>query len=164
MADRLPERVSMKTTMYGDGAKGMAFQRAEDVSDHGVICEARRQDRRSPFTEAWRYRWLPDRDFATYADLRQAVNNLDEMAIERERATWPRATKFESDTQNACWLDRQPGAVFVTVQTSWCEYDGAPLCATCAEQAKADLSVVVRAVAKRCADVAAKAPLTRGAK
>lgn len=152
---RLPERVTMKTTMYGDGAKGMAFQRAEDTSGSGVICEARREDRRSPFREAWRYRWLPGRDFATYAELREAVNALDEASIQRERDSWPKATEFESDTSNRCWLDGLPGVKFVTVQTSWCEHDGAPLCATCAELAKTDPRVVVRAVEARHAKVAA---------
>lgn len=159
MADaRLPALVKMKSTMFGDGAKGMAFQTAEDVSGFGVICEARRKDRCSPFTEAWRYRWLPNRDFATYAELREAVNALDEEDIQREREAWPKATEHAHDTANRCWLDGGPGAMFITVQTSWCEHDGAPLCAACAEQAKADPGVVVRAVAKREADVAAKHP------
>lgn len=160
MADRLPEVVTMQTMMFGDGAKGMAFQRAEDVSDLGVLCEARREDRRSPFKEAWRYRWLPNRDFATYAALREAVNALDDAAIQREREAWPKATEFESDTSNRCWQDGQPGALFITVQTSWCEHAGAPLCIGCAELAKQDPGVVVRAVAKREADVAARKPLS----
>jgi hypothetical protein len=157
MADRLPERVTMKNTMFGDGARGMAFQRSEDVADLGVICEARREDRRSPFKEAWRYRWLPNRDFANYAELRAAVNVMVEAAIERERAMWPKATEYEHDTTNRCWLDGTPGAVFITVQTSWCEYEGAPLCEACGAAAKADPTVVVRAVEKRQADVRARA-------
>jgi hypothetical protein len=150
----------MKNTIYGDGAKGMAFQRAEDASGLGVICEARRKDGRSRFIEAWRYRWLPHRDFASYAELRSAVNALDDAAIQREREAWPKATEFEHDTGNRCWMDGRPGAVFITVQTSWCEYDGAPLCAACGDSAKADPGVVVRAVAKRRADVAAMPPLS----
>ncbi len=156
MADRLPEQVTMKITMFGDGLKGMAFQRAEDVSGFGVICEARRQDGRSPFKEAWRYRWLPSRDCDTYADLRQAVNVLDDAEIQREREAWPKATGHRSDTRNRCWLDGRTGAAFVTVQTSWCEHEGAPLCAECAELAKADPGVVVRAAQARRAAVAAK--------
>lgn len=159
---RLPEHITMKNTMFGDGAKGMAFQRSEDVADQGVICEARREDRRSPFREAWRYRWLPNRDFASYAELREAVNALDDAAIQRERETWPKATEFESESHNRCWLDGQPGAVFITVQTSWCEHDGAPLCAPCGELAKTDPGVVVRAVAKREADVAARGAFPSG--
>lgn len=160
MADRLPERLTLKNTMFGDGAKGMAFQTSEDTSGLGVICEARRKDGHSPFKEAWRYRWLPNLDFDSYPALREAVNALDESAIQREREAWPKATEHEHDTKNRCWLDRQPGSVFMTVQTSWCEYDAAPLCAACAEMAKTDPAVVVRAVAKREADVAAMPPLS----
>lgn len=152
----------MKVMMFGDGAKGMAFQRALDVSGLGVILEARREDRHSPFVQTWRYRWLPNRAFSSYAELLRIVNGLDDAAIERERAAWPKATEFVSETTNPCWLDGQPGAVFITVQTSWCEYGGAPLCATCGELAKADPGVVVRAGEKRAADVAARKPLAIG--
>lgn len=147
----------MRTDTYGDGAKGMAFQIDRDTAGLGVACEARRKDRSSPFVSTWRYRWLPDRTFATFGELRVVVNALDEAAIEAEKSKWPK--HYEADREPSatakCWLDHTLGATFVTVRTSWHEYDSAPLCPACAAMAKDDPMVVVRAVEARKAWVRA---------
>lgn len=154
--DRIPTEIKMRTDTFGDGAKGMAFQIDHDTAGLGVACEARRKDGRSPFVSTWRYRWLPDRAFGTFGELREAVNELDEAAIEAEKQLWPQPYEIERDPcQSKCWLDGAAGSTFVTVRTSWHEYASAPLCPACAAMAKDDPMVVVRAVEARRAHVRA---------
>lgn len=148
---RIPTEIQMRTDTYGDGAKGMAFQIDHDNAGLGVSCEARRKDGRSPFVSTWRYRWLPDREFATFAALREAVNALDDAAIEAERRRWPQ--QFEADREPSpttrCWLDGEQGSTFTTVRSSWHEFASAPLCPACIAKAKDDPMVVLRAVEAR---------------
>jgi hypothetical protein len=153
MTERLPDYIMMKTVTYGDGPNGMAVQVSKDATNSGVICEARRKDGRSAFKEIWRYRWLPGQNFTSYTELRVAVNALKEEDIQQERERWPQRSGTTAGTRNQCWADGLPGTDFVTVQTSWCEYEGAPLCAGCTALAVTDPGIVVRAVAKRQAAV-----------
>lgn len=153
----------MRTDTFGDGAKGMAFQIDNDTAGLGISCEARRKDRHSPFVETWRYRWLPDREFATAAELAQAVNAMDEAAIDAEKRKWPQPYEIDREPgPNKCWLDGVVGSTFVTVRSSWHEYESAPLCPACEAKAKADPRVVLQAVEARKAWVRSRPPLTVG--
>lgn len=159
---RIPAEIQMRTETYGDGAKGMAFQIDNDTGGLGVSCEARRKDGRSPFVSTWRYRWLPDREFKTFGELREAVNALDDAAIEAEKQRWPQPYEIDrepSDTAK-CWLDGVVGSTFVTVRSSWHEYESAPLCPSCEARAKADPRVVLQAVEARKAWVRSRPPLS----
>ncbi len=162
MTDRIPANLSMRTNTFGDGAKGMAFQIDEDTAGLGVSCTARREDRRSPFVSTWRYRWLPDQEFTTFAAMRDAVNALDDAAIEAEKRQWPKP--YEADREPSptakCWLDGERGATFVTVRISWHEYDSAPLCPACQMKAATDPLVVVSAVEARRAWVRNQPPIS----
>ena len=151
IVSRIPAEIQMRTDTYGDGAKGMAFQIDHDITGLGVACEARRKDRHSPFVSTWRYRWLPDRDFVSFAQLREAVNALDDAAIEAEKQRWPQPyeTEREPSPTARCWLDNEQGATFTTVRSSWHEYESAPLCAWCVMKAREDPMVVLRAAEAR---------------
>lgn len=163
----LPENPRMVQEAHGSGAKGMAFYSYE-AQDLDVIQDVRRKDGRSPFVDAWRYRWLPERTFPTYAALREAVNALAPEAIEAERAKWPKLVKdaterMEGGTTTHCWLHKTaPATHMAWVQTSWHQYDGisAIICADCAEVAKIDAHVVIRASNQRRDDCAARATPT----
>lgn len=153
----LPEVVNMRNTAHGSGANGMAFYSYE-AGD--VLMDARRKDGRSPFVETWRYRWLPDGEFHTYADLRDAVNVLSDVQIAAERAKWPQRPKPPTPSQapygGKCWLHTdRPRTHSGWVQTCWHKFDGltAMLCTECAEQAATDPGVIVRASEQRRADV-----------
>lgn len=163
MAETLPAKLTMTLEVHGHGAKGMAFY-ASEARGYDVLLDSRRKDGRSPFVDTWRYRWLPEQTFPNFAALREAVNALAPEAIAAERARWPQlvrdaSERLEGGSNTHCWLHKdRPATHNAWVQTSWHKYDGlsALICADCAEAAKTDPGVIVRASEQRRADCAAR--------
>lgn len=164
MTDRIPAEIQMRTDTYGDGAKGMAFQIDNDTAGLGVNLTVRREKRGAPWVPVWRYRWLPDRTFSTFPELRDAVNALDDASIEAEKQRWPQHLEADREPSPTakCWLDGVEGCRFITVRSSWHEYASAPLCPACESRAKTDPRVVIEAVEARVARVRSRPSLTGG--
>ena len=160
----IPAHMRMNNTAHGHGDKGMAFYTYEDADGLGVLLDARRKDGRSPFVETWRFRWLANMEFTSYASLREAVKQVREAELEAERAKWPQMPEpprqaIPGGYSSGCWLHRDvPRTHTAYVQVCWHKFDTitALLCAECAEQAKTDPGVVLRASAARRAHVAAR--------
>lgn len=161
---KLPEKVTIKTTAHGHGDKGLAFYTYEDGEGLGIICDARRSDSRSPFVESWRFRWLPDQVFHSFAEVVEALRVLPDAAVQAEKAKWPVLEHLvergpESLGSGRCWLHTdRPATRRAYALTCWITSAGttALLCEECAADAIKDVAVVIRASEKRIADVAAR--------
>ena len=105
----LPKSISLRETMHGHGAKGMAFYGYEDTAGLGVQMEARRKDSRSPFVETWFHDALFEREFPTYGALHAAFRQLTPEQVQAELAKYPRWRETKPDTcGNPCRLCPRP--------------------------------------------------------
>jgi hypothetical protein len=163
MRMKLPQQLTMREVVHGRGDKGMAFYGYEDIDGLGVVIDARRKNGRSAFVETYRFKWLPDQEFASYQALRNTVELLTDEDIAAERAKWPRLSDEGVRERTAgsgnCWTHKdRPSTHHAFARTSWISGDGlsAMLCAECAQQAATDVTVIVRASDQRRADVLAR--------
>lgn len=105
----LPTELTMRETMHGHGANGMAFYGYEDTAGLGVQMQARRGNSRCPFVETWFHTALPEREFPTYQEMREAVAQLTDEAIAAEAARHPHFRSVREDScGNACRLCPRP--------------------------------------------------------
>lgn len=161
---KLPDKITIKNTAHGSGDKGLAFYTYEDGEGLGIVMDARRTDDRSPFVESWRFRWLPNLVFVSFAHLVEVLRALPDEAVEAEKAKWPVLEYVvergpESLGSGRCWLHTdRPATHRAYALTCWIRSAGttALLCEECATDAAKDASVVIRASEKRVADVAAR--------
>lgn len=102
----IPEKIQIRNTQHGSGAKGMAVYGYEDTDGLGVRMEARRKDGRSPFIETWFLDALPGQEFKTFAELRaKALPLTDEQIAAETRDKYPLIKDAGPDTcGNACRL------------------------------------------------------------
>jgi len=102
----IPEKIGVKNTAHGHGAKGLAWYGYEDTSGLGIRMEARRKDGRSPFVETWFLDALPGREFASFGDLREAALPLTPEEVEAATsAMYPLIKDVAPDTcGNRCRL------------------------------------------------------------
>lgn len=139
----IPEKLTLRNTLHGHGAKGMAIYGYADTLGLGVRMEARRADRRSRFVETWFLDALPGREFASFKALCEAALPLtDEQVAAATSGAYPQITDVAPDScGNRCRLcPRPPGGIgdprahhttwSVTLMYSW--KDGHPL-SLCAE-------------------------------
>lgn len=158
----MPENLQLRVIAHGHGARGMAFYEYEDLQGLGIVLDARRASRREGFVETWRCRWLPEREFRTYAGLAQALRQLSAQEIAQEKARWPVRIDPISELpaqSGSCWLHPQRSATHRGyARTCWiaCAGEVAFLCAECAAAAESDVAVITRACAQRRADCAAR--------
>jgi hypothetical protein len=137
----IPESINIRETMHGHGAKGMAFYVYADTGDLGIRMEARRKDGRSPFIETWFLDALPNREFSSFAALREAALPLTDAEIEAQTtACYPLVKDAKPDSWgNRCRLCPRPlfdpGAARVkhdtwrvTIAYSWKDLDSLSLC------------------------------------
>lgn len=106
----IPESIKIKETLHGHGTKGMALYGYEDTSGLGIRMEARRKDSRSPFIETWFLDALPNREFPSFAALREAALPLTDEQIEAQTsALYPLIKSVEPDScGNRCRLCPRP--------------------------------------------------------
>ncbi|QOT74857.1 hypothetical protein [Cupriavidus basilensis] len=105
----IPDKLTLRETAHGHGANGMAFYGYEDTAGLGIQMEARRESGRSGFIETWFHEALPERKFATWAELSAAVAALTDEQVEAEAAQYPRFRSIRPDTcGNACRLCPRP--------------------------------------------------------
>ena len=106
----IPEKISIKNTLHGHGAKGMAFYGYEDTGGLGVRMEARRESGRHPFVERWYLDAMPGREFASFKELREAALPLTDEQIRAETADkYPLIKSMEPDScGNRCRLCPRP--------------------------------------------------------
>lgn len=105
----VPDNIIMRETAHGHGAHGMAFYGYEDIAGLGVQMEARRESSRCAFIETWLHKALPERQFATLAELRAAAATLSDEQVAAEAAQYPRFRSMAPDTcGNACRLCPRP--------------------------------------------------------
>lgn len=153
---RLPPGLKLRNTAHGSGDRGMAFYNHEDTQGLGVVMQARRESHRAPFVETWRFRWLPDQVFSTFAELARALEPLTAEQIAAEKARWPRLTKVTDlagkDWPNKCMRHRdRPGVIQASVETCWIPGLGliASLCDECRPAATGDGQGVVDILEER---------------
>ena len=165
---RLPPGLKLRETMHGSGARGMAFYVHQDTDDLGVVLTARRETNRAPFIETWRFRWLPDREFSSVAELARALELLTPEDIAAEKARWPRLGTITDltgkDWPNKCVRHRdRAGVIQAHVDTCWIPSLGliASLCDECRPAAAGNGQGVVDIMEERRRRVAAmkKSPL-----
>lgn len=152
-----PAIIKMRITAQGHGGDGMVFRRFEDSKGLDIMLAEGFENDRAPFKQTWRYRWLPGGEFASYDELRAAVAALTPQQIAAEKAQWPKLIEppEENGGECECWFHTDRNATHIgQVQISWHEDDSAPICAECADVAKTDPNVIVRAIDKRRANVA----------
>lgn len=160
----IPEQLQLTVTAHGHGDKGMAFYSYEDADGLGVLLDARRESRNAPFVETWRFRWLPDREFPNFVELRAAANALTKEAVFAEKAKWPQLVdpprlRNSRGSASSCWSHKdRPATHLAWAQACWYRYDGvtALLCDECASAAATDPAVITRASEQRRSDVAAR--------
>ena len=140
----LPERITLQTKVYGDGAKGLAFQIARN-EEHGVQCDARREKRGAPWIETWTSDFLPDREFGTYRELHAALAAAPETP--REAVTVIGVEPRSKGSLGHCWLCRGEWIHTVRAKKGWRPADGAhiPCCDACLEKVKADPAAAIEA-------------------
>lgn len=161
---KLPDALTMREAAHGHGDKGMAFYQYEDTEGLGVVQDVRRATSRERFIGVFRFKWLPDRDFATFGELQAAVAELTDEAIAAEKAKWPQLReparlRHERSSSGHCWTHKdQPATHTAHVWTCWIRGCGiiGILCAECAATTATDPMVVVRASEQRRADVKAR--------
>lgn len=149
----IPEGISLKNTLHGHGAKGMAFYGYEDTAGLGVRMEARRESGRHPFVERWFLDALPGREFASFKELREAALPLTNEQILAETADkYPLIKSVAPDScGNRCRLCPRTGSYFdasgvrikyetwrVTIAYSWKDAHPLSLCDAHMEQFKSD--------------------------
>lgn len=154
----IPEKIQIKNTLHGSGAKGMALYGYEDTAGLGVRMEARRKDGRSPFVETWFLDALPGQEFKSFAELRaKALPLTDEQIAAETRDKYPLIKDAGPDTcGNACRLCPRPSVVLgdasltnpvervkhdtwrVTLAYSWKDCTSASLCDTHMDQYESD--------------------------
>lgn len=164
---RLPPGLKIRNTAHGSGDRGMAFYMHEDTAGLGIVMTARRETGRAPFIETWRFRWLPDQQFATIAELARALEPLSPEDIAAEKARWPRLGNvrvLDAETPNRCMRHRdRHGVIQASVQTCWIPSVGliASLCEECRPAATGNGQGVVEILEERRRQVAAmkKSPL-----
>lgn len=118
----LPEKLSLRETMHGHGAKGMAFYRYAD-KEYGVHMEARRANSRERFIETFTWDYLPGQSFPTYAALCEAAKAVTADDIAAEKAMYPYLRSSElvgdDDFANACRLCKGPGFLVIHLAHNW---------------------------------------------
>ncbi len=147
----IPETIKIHETVHGHGAKGMAFYGYEDASGLGIRMEARRENGRSPFIETWFVDALPNREFPTFAALRDAVFSLtDDQIAAQTSALYPLIKEMAPDEcGNACRLCPRPPFIpgqsrqkhdtwRVTIAYSWKNLHWLSLCDAHLEQFRGD--------------------------
>lgn len=128
---KLPEKLSMRETAHGHGAKGMAFYTYADGAI-GVHMEARRASSRERFVESFWWAYMPGQTFPTYRALCEAALSVTEEQMEAERAMYPYVRSAEPvgerSYQNRCRLcpwgadhgsSRKPGVLIVHLAHNW---------------------------------------------
>lgn len=140
----IPDNISLRNTLHGSGARGMAFYGYADTSGLGVRMEARRKDGRSAFVETWFLDALPGREFKTFAELRAAALPLTDADVAAATVdAYPQIKDAEPDAcGNACRLCPRTGSLFnragerekhdtmrVTLMYSWKDGHSLSLCA-----------------------------------
>ena len=139
----LPKYIELKVTMFGDGAKGMAFQVSRN-EEYGVQCDASRKQHGAPWVDTWTSDYLPDREFKTFAELHAAVNaagDLKKLPAIVERVE-PKGRGVAR-----CWLCRGEWTHTVIVKTNWraMGVERIPTCEADLERVKADPLAAIEA-------------------
>jgi len=133
----LPEKPRMKEVMHGHGANGFAFYSYEDTDELGIVHDVRRQGCNQAFVSTFRFKWLPDREFKTYAEMCAAVAPLTPDGVAAEQAKWPADldVRERRSIGGRCWLhpDR-PATHTGTLTVCWIKSCAtmAVLCTDCA--------------------------------
>ncbi len=158
---KLPTNILLKEVMHGSGAKGMSIYVYEDDQDIGVVKRVKRENSRSAFVGQFMFKWLPDKEFASYKDLVDAVAQLSDEAIAAEKAKWPRSgdrvRERLGEHHSPCWLHTDRNSTHTAfADTCWIGEIGqmAMICEECAQKATTDATVIIAAGDKRKAYVA----------
>ena len=72
---KLPKKLRMVAELFGDGARGYRLQQFAN-REFDVYCVAVRENRDSDFVHTWGSELTGDEEFSSYADLRDAYNEL----------------------------------------------------------------------------------------
>ncbi len=106
---KIPTHLTMREVAHGVGARGLAFYEYEDTTGLGVQMQARRESSRTSFVETWYHVALPERSFATLAELAASVDVLTDDQIAAEASNYPRFRSVKPDScGNACRLCPRP--------------------------------------------------------
>ena len=140
----IPEKIDLQVSMFGDGAKGMALQVARN-NEHGVQVESRRETRRAPWVSTWTSDFLPDREFKTYAELRQALASAT--LTVPWKAVVLRVEPKDPRSIGKCYLCREEYVHQVRVKTGWRKGDEAIVssCEADLDKIKADPAAAIEA-------------------
>ena len=149
----IPERISIRETMHGHGAKGMAIYGYEDTGGLGIRMEARRENSRCAFVETWFLDALPDRSFSSFAELRTvALPMTDEQVHAATIGCYPLIRETRPDScGNPCRLCPRPETTLgangeriqhetwrVTIAYSWKDLHSLSVCDAHLEQFQDD--------------------------
>lgn len=133
---KIPEKIPMSASMFGDGKDGAAWQQHRNA-EYGIQCDAIRKSRSAPFIEAWSSDHLPDREFKRFADLRAALENIEPVPfIPVVIAVEPKS----AGSQGKCYTCRAEWTQTVIAKTGWRPTDllHASSCDGCLDATKRD--------------------------
>jgi hypothetical protein len=85
---KLPDKPRFETTLHGNRGGGGYIYRYEDKAT-GAVAVVDRKTRRDPETISYSFLWLPGQRFASYDELRAALELLSDEAIAAEKARYP---------------------------------------------------------------------------
>ena len=144
----IPENIPMRANLFGDGAKGMAWQQQRN-HEYGVQVDAVRAKHGAPWVEAWTSDHLPDREYKTFQELRAAHNGaLHQDELVPFQAVVLRVDPREARSSGGCWRCHHGVWTWsVRAKTGWRATDEAqvPSCEACLEQVKADPIAAIEA-------------------
>ncbi len=133
---KLPKTIPLQNAVFGDGANGYAFQ-IQRNDEYGVQVKAVRARHGAPWSETYTSDFLPDKEFKSYAELRQE--------LKFSKTTPPTITiltveKKDPRSLGKCWLCRGNWDHTVRVKTGWrgADVTHIPCCDADLEKVKAD--------------------------
>lgn len=140
----VPDTIQMRATMFGDGARGMALQVSRN-NEHGIQLEARREKHGAPWIETWTSDFLPDREFKTFRELRDALR-AETLTVPWKMVVLKVEPRGPRDSAK-CWTCRGEYQHDVRVKTGWRPGDESiiPTCAADLEKVKADPAAAIEA-------------------
>lgn len=154
----IPDRLNLREAAHGRGANGLAFY-IHRSDEHGVQEEARREARGAPWLTAYTSDHLPEKEFKTFGELRDAVQKAYDAGELKEfvpsvLSADPKPTVGVGSGTGLCYLCRGEWTHTVRAKTGWRKADEAiiPSCVGCVDAVTKDPIAAIMARRKWCAD------------